>query len=237
MRTLYRRIRRCGIFASHGFFPKIHSLPGVEYLGTEYGGWAVVTSLLNSRSVVLSFGLGQDISFDLELIKRFQLVVHGFDPTPKSEMWVRQQPLPDGFHFHNVGLAGIDGELSFTAPSEPGYVSYSSTSGSIENRQSISLPVKRLATLIDDMGLSQIDILKMDIEGSENEVIEQLVQQKHRPIQLLVEFHHRIHKTPFAKTLAGIKALESVGYDLFQISDLGDEYCFVQRNSLAAANS
>ena len=41
-----------------------------EWYGSEYGGFYVCPSLLNSQSVVYSFGVGEDISFDKSIIEK-----------------------------------------------------------------------------------------------------------------------------------------------------------------------
>jgi len=78
-----RSIRKNLTFTKNGYFPNVVRHPATEYFGTAYGGWPVITSQLDSTSTVLSFGLGEDISFDLGVIDRFGSAVHGFDPTPK----------------------------------------------------------------------------------------------------------------------------------------------------------
>ena len=42
----------------------------MQYLGTEYGGWLVDLDLIPERSTIVSAGIGEDISFDLELIRQ-----------------------------------------------------------------------------------------------------------------------------------------------------------------------
>jgi hypothetical protein len=86
--------------------------------------------------------------------------------------------------------------------------------------------------LIQELGLQQIDVLKMDIEGSENRVIQDLKNWDCLPKQVLVEFHHRILSTPFAETKLAIETLRANGYELFDISTLGDEYSFVLKSAL-----
>ncbi len=204
------------------------------YLGTEYGGWPVIGKLLNEQSVVLSFGLGEDVSFDIELIERFGSDVHGFDPTPKSRAWLAKQNLPSQFQIHNVGLAAKSGVLTFTAPSAENFASWSAThrEGPSEDVETVALPVESLEAVCERLQLSDIDVLKMDIEGSENEVIESLESSKIRPAQILVEFHHRIHRTDFSRTKKAVETLESMGYRLFYVSDLGDEFAFVLEESV-----
>jgi FkbM family methyltransferase len=203
----------------------------MEYFGTEYGGWPVLNSQLNSDSVVLSFGLGEDISFDLGVIERFGCRVVGFDPTPKSAGWLKKQELPTQFGYVNVGLAGENGVITFNAPADPDFASYS-TVHATNGGQKIELPVKDLETIAREHSIDKIDVLKMDIEGSENAVIETLLGSRIRPVQILVEFHHRIHNTEFARTRKAINTLEGIGYRLFYISNLGDEFAFVHESAL-----
>jgi FkbM family methyltransferase len=158
------------------------------YLGTEYGGWHIEESSLNNDSVILSAGLGDDISFDLALIEKYGMTVHGFDPTPKSVAWIKRQSLPERFILHEYGISGIDGNVIFYPPENEAYVSYSETKKTV-GKSTISLPVKKMTTIMNELGLSHIDVLKMDIEGSEYNVINDMLECRSFPTQILVEFH------------------------------------------------
>src|ERR1043166_677122 len=70
-----------------------------EVLGTEYGGWPVVAGTVSPASIVYSFGVGEDISFDVALIESTGCQIWAFDPTPKSQNWVSKQSLPRQFRF------------------------------------------------------------------------------------------------------------------------------------------
>jgi len=66
--------------------------------------------------------------------------------------------------------------LSFNSPEHENYASYSATHG--EGRGSngqVDLPVKNIDEIVQQLQLKKVDVLKMDIEGSENEVVEKLV--------------------------------------------------------------
>ncbi len=67
----------------------------------------------------------------------------------------------------------------------------------------------------------------MDIEGSEYEVIESLARTDIRPIQLLVEFHHRFPGVGLKETQRSLKQLREMGYKLFSVSDRAEEFGFV----------
>ena len=38
-------------------------------VGTQYGGWCIDLDLIPEKSTIISAGVGEDISFDKELIK------------------------------------------------------------------------------------------------------------------------------------------------------------------------
>ena len=69
------------------------------YLGTAYGGFSIAIEKLPKNPIVYSFGVGEDISFDIALIKKFNAVVYAFDPTPKSIEWLKKSPPPRKFSF------------------------------------------------------------------------------------------------------------------------------------------
>ena len=71
-----------------------------KHLGSIYGGWTVVPELINSRSIVYSFAVGDDKSFNLELIRSFGTTVHGFDPSPFATEWLATQNIPINYIFH-----------------------------------------------------------------------------------------------------------------------------------------
>src|SRR5262249_10902488 len=76
--------------------------------GARSGVWAVCPNGLTAGSVVYSFGVGDNVAWDLAMIDAFGLAVHAFDPTPGAVAWVADQTLPPAFHFHPIGLAAHD---------------------------------------------------------------------------------------------------------------------------------
>ncbi|MEK6701842.1 MAG: FkbM family methyltransferase [Planctomycetota bacterium] len=203
-----------------------HSCPTMR-LGSEYGGWNFNPELLSKDSVVYSAGIGEDTSWDEALIARYGLTVHGFDPTPKSIRWVKARTMPRGFVLHEFGIAPTDGELIFHAPENPEHVSVSVVERKTQT-QRIVLPVRELVGIMKELGHDHIDLLKMDIEGSEYGVIEDLLARKVPVRQLLVEYHHRFQGVGDAKTQASIDLLERNGYKLFKISKSAEEYSFLR---------
>lgn len=198
--------------------------------GNNGARWCLCPDGLSETSVVYSIGVGEEISFDLELIRRFGVEVHAFDPTPRSIKWIRSQDLPQKFVFHPYGLADYDGTCKFLPPENPSHVSHS-----MIRHQSpwsaIELPVHRLVTAMKELGHSKLDVLKMDIEGAEYLVIADMLACNLYVRQLLVEFHHRWPEVGIAQTKKAIQGLNRAGYRIFNVSTTGEEYSFLVEKS------
>ena len=202
-----------------------------EKFGSDYGGWDIVINDINKDSIVYSFGVGEDASFDLALINKFNLTVHAFDPTPKSIEWVGKKNFSNRFVMHEYGIADFDGVVSFNPPENPDHVSHTILDRPSTNENSISVPVYSLRTIMNKIGHSKIDILKMDVEGAEYDVINELCKSDIRPKQLLVEFHHRFPGVGIDKTKNAINLLKSIGYKLFSVSSINEEFSFILNSS------
>ena len=198
--------------------------------GNRFAEWTFCPDSLNEDSVVYSFGVGSDISWDLQLMKHFKLHIHAFDPSPGSVAWVEKQELPREFHFYPYGLAATDGDISFAEPDEPGIHSLFATNAEVKTGKGLKqhvLPVHRLSTIMELLGHQKIDILKMDIEGAEYEVIEDLIHWPLPVSQLLVEFHHRFAHIGLKRTKEAISILNGAGYKIFHVSASGEEFSFI----------
>lgn len=194
-----------------------------EWLGTDYGGHELATEKVASKPLVYSFGIGEDISFDLEMIERFGATVHAFDPTPKSIAWLKTQDLPESFHCHELGIGGHDGTASFVPPKNPEHVSHRlATAG-----QGVEFQVQTLRTVMQSLGHSQLDVLKLDVEGSEYASLENILASGLKIPQLLIEFHHQFPEIGDQKTLTALDELEKFGYQVFAVSQSGHEVSLI----------
>jgi FkbM family methyltransferase len=202
-------------------------------LGTVYGGWTIIPGRLNANSVIYSFGVGNDISFDLAAIKHFGLQVHGFDPSPHVPAWIASQELPPNYTFHTYGLGAHDGEASFFAPAGGGMYSMREMRGSC-NEKEITLFVYSLANIVQSLGTRCIDVLKIDIEGTEYEILPSIIGCPVPVKQLLIEFHHRIGVASLNDTVNAVQCLRAAGFQLFHVSETSSEFSFARGGSGAA---
>ena len=200
---------------------------GSILLGNSKACWRISTSDLLAKTIVYSIGVGEDISFELELIRLFGVRVYAFDPTPRSVRWLSSQLLPEQFNFHPYGLADYDGNCTFHPPANPSYVSHTMLHRRGVETAAIELPVYRLSTIMRSLTHDRVDILKMDIDGAEYGVLKDILDSGIRPGQLLVEFHHRWPEIGIEKTRRAISELNSFGYKIFSISPSGEEYGFL----------
>lgn len=192
----------------------------------EYGSWFISPQNINSESIVYSFGIGEDISFDLDLISKYKCKIFAFDPTPKSINWLKKQNLPENFQYFKYGLAAQNGFINLFPPKNPNHVSHSVISKD-KSSTPIKARVKDLLTIMQNFGHHKINILKMDIEGSEYEVIDYITKNNIEIDQLLIEFHHRFTGISVNKTRETIQKLNSIGYKIFAISSSREEYSFI----------
>lgn len=196
--------------------------------GSDYGGWVVAHESIKKDSVVYSFGIGTDISFDLAMIAQYGTKVYGFDPTPGSQVYVEKTKTSTNFVFYPYGIASDDKQEKFYVPANPDFISHSKTPSAPES-PFILVEMKKLSTIMKELNHSQVDILKMDIEGFEYEVIKNILQENLNVKQILVEFHHDMYTNiTKADTNEIVALLRKAGYKIFHISNSVREYSFIK---------
>ena len=62
----------------------------VKKLGSMYGAKSFLEQKLSETPIIVSLGVGEDITFDIEIIKEYGGRVYLYDPTPRSEKHVQK---------------------------------------------------------------------------------------------------------------------------------------------------
>ncbi|MBF0144617.1 MAG: FkbM family methyltransferase [Magnetococcales bacterium] len=201
------------------------------FLGSRYGGYAICDRGLNHESIVYSFGLGEDISFDLAVIEHYRATVHAYDPTPKAMAWLQQQSLPQKFKFHPLGLADHDGHAHFAQPRREGNVSFSIARHPLDPQGGIMAEVARLTTLMQRNEHHHCDLLKMDVEGAEYGVLENILETGCSIGQMVLEFHPEMIPNGLQRTRDLLKRMNREGYSIFAISPDGRNFSLLRPQS------
>lgn len=198
----------------------------LESHGSGYGSWTIVPPL-SADSVVYSFGIGRDLSFDLSLIRAYGCKVFAFDPTPESLAWCRQQKFPPELSVHALAIACHDGQLTLDSPDRVGHASFRFSVG--EGAHSFRCSTYDSIRLA--LGHGRVDVLKLDIEGCEYPTIPNILGTTCLPTQLLIEFHHRFPPHSLKATKAAVQSILSAGYELVAVSKRAEEFSFIRRGA------
>ena len=175
------------------------SSPNVRRVGDEHSGWVMNVSPL--PVVAYCAGVGKGISFELELAKMTSQPILLFDPSPTGIDTIARISAGDtqNFKFFPVGLAAHTGVIQFSVPVNPDEGSYSVVQNGVNV---VSFECYDLPTIMRKNGDSSIDLLKMDIEGFEFDIVNQILDQNIPVRQLCVEFHRWLRPGATLKTIA-----------------------------------
>ena len=205
-----------------------------EWYGNgKCGGFYVCPISLNENSIVYSFGIGEDISFDKTMIAKHKCKLFAFDPTPKSIDWIKKQDLPSNFYFYEYGVGTKTESTDFYLPIDANHVSGSATiQSNISMAKSIKVEMKSFSDIVKELKHNHIDVLKMDIEGSEYAILEDIIKSDVVIDQILVEFHDRFFKDGIEKSKKIVSTLRKNGYEIFAQSYDLDEISFLRKGAL-----
>ncbi len=210
MSRMLIRVRQWGRLQYDSFYCK--DWHDIQKIG-DINSWHVKVSGLKRNSIIYSAGVGHDISFEKQLAERFQVRIELFDPSPTGIQTMQrvENQLPK-INFHPVGLVGAKMRgVKFAQPADPREGSFR-LAGKVEDV--VEFECLDLASLMADRGHNRIDLLKMDIEGFEYGVIEDIVENSLDVRQICVEFHHFFEHIPRKTTMQAIGELKRAGYGL-----------------------
>ena len=187
-------------------------------LGSNYGGWTFKLSKDLYHSTILSCGLGEDASFDVEFASRFDAKVIMVDPTPRAvihfdeiqkrigqpavQRYVKGGKQPaTSYDLSRITNAALilepsalwveNTNLKFYAPPNPDHVSHSIINfqnNDAKDTRHIEVTAVTPEALLSKYGLRSVQLMKLDIEGAEVRVIQHMLEKSILPRQLLVEF-------------------------------------------------
>lgn len=220
----------------------------MEILGTNYGGWSIPKDAkLDSNSIIYSGGVGEDMSFDLKLEDKYNCKIFLIDPTQKAIKHYEEvkefyntkinnfsgniqtdylyniidlDPDFDNYTYINKGLYKEKTKLKFYKQSNPDYVSQSLVKNMFSNEYD-EVEVDSIKNIMKIYNHNKIDLLKLDIEGSEIDVLNQMLDDQIYPTYLCIEFDLLLKKKdPNQLTQKLVKRLQETNYKILENKNL-----------------
>lgn len=232
--SFYFRKKKISRRIAPGFVRHLH--PDIhckaKWYGSAYGGFFIHPDLLRSSSIIYSFGIGKDITFDTKCIHKHQCQIFAFDPTPKTIEWLKTRKLSPNFKFFPYGITEkAAGQYSFFLPRNPKAVSGSLMHQDlVDMDNAVQVTMKPMADIMHELGHQHIDVVKMDIEGSEYAVLDNILNANISIDQILIEFHDRLFDVRSPKSKEIVEKLRAAGYGLFAHSSSYEEISFIKRS-------
>ncbi|MBR9832189.1 FkbM family methyltransferase [bacterium] len=141
---------------------------------------------LSKSSVVYSLGILNDIRFDRFISNQVGCSIFMYDPTPLSIEFMNKQR-DKNFKFFPYGVWTEETTLKFYAPKYGGSSSILESSETIES-DFFEAKCYTVSQLMARNGHNSIDLFKADIEGAALPILEQMIDQKVFPKEIVVEF-------------------------------------------------
>lgn len=175
------------------------------------------------RPAPVIFDCGSNIGMSVLFFKLLYPLanVTAFEPDPATFEALRTNTSTlSGVTLHQIALGATDGTIDFYRDSNPDTSSLlMSTNPLRKNGACIAVPVRRLSSFLP----SRVDLLKIDVEGSEQAVLRDLVETGtiRNAERIHLEYHHHIDGQPdnLSETL---DLLESAGFG-YQIRSDGSQ--------------
>ena len=212
--------------------------------GTNYGGWSLpVEAELGPNSLVYSAGVGEDISFDVLLQEAYGCEIVLIDPTERAQrhydevrafyetgvpaftgdiqrdyLQTISSAKPDFSKFTYVpkGLWHIPETLKFYKPVNPRYVSHTLIPKMYSDEFTMA-QVDTVGNIMKALEHRQIDLLKLDIEGAELTVLNNILSEHIYPRYLCVEFDLKLKGQDSAQmTERLLHILDRKGYTMLE---------------------
>jgi FkbM family methyltransferase len=235
--------------------PRVARLNNMLTIGSAYGSWTIPDGVITDHSVCYLAGAGEDISFDTGLVERYRCAVFLLDPTPRARVhfdtviagarngtripvnnstteYYRLSPQhADRLTFLNLGLWDQDDDLRFYSPKNPSHVSHSALNLQ-KTTDFFTARVERLSHLMQRMGHTAIDLLKIDIEGAEYKVLDSILEDRVRVRILCVEYdeaHNALAGNYLRRIRSSVTRLVQAGYTVVHATE-DHNYTFLRND-------
>jgi len=157
----------------------------------SYSNYYLDEKSLSNNNNIISAGIADDISFEKELIKNIKInKMICIDPTKTSEI-IMNEITSDNILFLKSAIYGEEKLIKIYLPFDKCNLNLSISNIYNSNNYEIikTVTVKKI---MENFALEKVDILKLDIEGVSDNVIESLINNNILPKQIAFEIERPI---------------------------------------------
>jgi len=203
---------------------------GLKYLAPNF----IYFPRLTSDSVIIDAGCSYEADFSMHMINEYQLKVYAVDPTLKHRKALRilEEKHKGRFIHLPFAITAEDGALTFyeSKVNESGSILADHINVRMDETTSYEVKAISLKSLLNYIGVKQIDILKLDIEGVEYDLVSRISREELLPFkQIFIEFHHHaVTKFSEVDTKRIVERVCGFGFKSFSVDD--HNYLFSQVN-------
>jgi FkbM family methyltransferase len=203
--------------------PKIQ----IRVIGDGYGAWAIPEQMFTKDDVVMLVGVGEDVSLDTYFAKLGCRTIL-CDPTPRAISHAKTK-LSSYLNVEIIekGIWTKSGTTKFFFPKDPKHISLSIVNLQ-KTEEFLELDIITIDELLHQLGVEQLSILKLDIEGAAYLVLLDIFRKKIYPKCILVDIESSISTIELLTLLTVFRKL---GYSL---SWARNRDCLFIRNNLVA---
>jgi FkbM family methyltransferase len=168
---------------------------------------SILPHLVRRGGVVVDCGANLG-AFSMQMIRRFRCWCYAFEASPTV---FRRMAVHSNLVSRNLAICGNDRIVSLTLSED---ITKNRIDRAITGSDSFAMVQGRhLGGLLSELGIADIDLLKMDIEGAELEVIDSLGDDFFRNVrQITVEFHDFLGYTTIHEVDKRIERLTRIGF-------------------------
>lgn len=182
--------------------------------------------LIRPGEVVLDLGANRG-QFAGAMLDKFNCVVHAMEPVPGFHERLRAIP---GVRLHTCCLAPTNGEVEVHVPEEGDATLYP---GEDDASSTISVPCVTLEEFIRGLEVTEIALIKLDVEGAELPALEVTPRDVLlRTRQITVEFHDWRHPETADRVRQVKQRLRAIGFYCIRFSATNGDVLFVRRDLL-----
>lgn len=189
-----------------------------------YGNYLLAPSSIPTNPIVYSGGVGSNISFDCAVLEKHGGLVRLFDPTPASIDFIQETDLKENMHFYPWALYSEDKKVRIYFDPTQLVKSASITNFlDFDENTFFDATARKIPSLMQEFNDTKIDILKLDIEGVAEDVLEDIFNHNITPKQIVCAFEVPINYKRALFFLIRLKKifklLKGRGYTLYRVRD------------------